>query len=60
MNSAANNLTQAMTDGRVLFSEDDLADRFSTEHANLIRCRLGQMAAMDRRKMGDRFDGACV
>ena len=35
MSSAADNLTQAMTDGRVPFSEDDLADRFSTEHADL-------------------------
>ena len=35
MSSAADNLAQAMTDGRVPFSEDDLADRFSTEHADL-------------------------
>ncbi len=37
MSSAADNLAQAMTDGRVPFSEDDLADRFSTEHAGDLR-----------------------
>ena len=35
MSSAADNLAQAMTDGRVPFSEDDLANRFSTEHGGL-------------------------
>ncbi len=33
--SALDKLTQAMTDGRVPFSEDDLADRFSAGHADL-------------------------
>ncbi len=35
--SATDQLTQAMTDGRVPFSEDDLADKFSTEHADDLR-----------------------
>ena len=35
MSGAADDLAQAMTDGRVPFSEDDLADRFSTAHADL-------------------------
>jgi putative DNA primase/helicase len=35
--SATDALTQAMTDGRVPFSEDDLANRFSTEHADDLR-----------------------
>ena len=35
MNNAADDLAQAMTDGRVPFSEDDLANRFSTAHADL-------------------------
>ena len=35
--SATDQLTQAMTDGRVPFSEDDLANRFSTEHADDLR-----------------------
>jgi putative DNA primase/helicase len=30
-------LTQAMTDGRVPFSEDDLADKFSAEHRDDLR-----------------------
>ncbi len=30
-------LTQAMTDGRVPFSEDDLANKFSTEHRDDLR-----------------------
>ncbi len=38
--SATDILAQAMTDGRVLFSEDDLANRFSAEHADDLRyCR---------------------
>ncbi len=37
MSSAADNLALAMTDGRVPFSEDDLANRFSTEHADDLR-----------------------
>ena len=35
--SATDDLKQAMTDGRVPFSEDDLAHRFSTEHADDLR-----------------------
>ena len=35
--SATDELKQAMTDGRVPFSEDDLASRFSTEHADDLR-----------------------
>ena len=35
MSGATDDLAQAMTDGRVPFSEDDLADRFSTAHADL-------------------------
>ena len=35
--SAPDNLTQLMTDGRVPFSEDDLANRFSAEHADDLR-----------------------
>ncbi|MCH8998205.1 MAG: hypothetical protein IID48_08040 [Proteobacteria bacterium] len=35
--SALDKLTQAMTDGRVPFSEDDLADKFSTEHRDDLR-----------------------
>ncbi len=35
--SALDELTQAMTDGRVPFSEDDLADKFSTEHRDDLR-----------------------
>ncbi len=35
--SATDELKQAMTDGRVPFSEDDLANRFSTEHADDLR-----------------------
>ncbi len=37
MSSAADNLAQAMTDGRVPFSEDDLANKFSTEHRDDLR-----------------------
>ena len=35
--SGTDDLAQAMTDGRVPFSEDDLANRFSTEHADDLR-----------------------
>ncbi len=35
--SAPDKLTQLMTDGRVPFSEDDLADKFSTEHRDDLR-----------------------
>ena len=35
MNSVTDILAQAMTGGRVPFSEDDLADRFSAGHADL-------------------------
>ena len=35
--SATDDLTQTMTDGRVPFSEDDLANRFSAEHADDLR-----------------------
>ena len=35
--SATDILAQVMTDGRVPFSEDDLAYRFSTEHAADLR-----------------------
>ncbi len=37
MSSAADNLTEAMTDGRVPFSEDDLANKFSAVHVNDLR-----------------------
>ncbi len=35
--SAPDALAQTMTDGRVPFSEDDLANKFSTEHADDLR-----------------------
>ncbi len=35
--SATDDLTQTMTNGRVPFSEDDLASRFSTEHVDNLR-----------------------
>ena len=35
--SAPDALARTMTDGRVPFSEDDLADKFSTEHHNDLR-----------------------
>ena len=35
MSGVKDDLAQAMTDGRVPFSEDDLANRFSIEHADL-------------------------
>ncbi len=35
--SATDDLTQTMTDGRVPFSEDDLANRFSAEHTDDLR-----------------------
>ncbi len=35
--SALDKLTEAMTDGRVPFSEDDLADKFSAEHIDDLR-----------------------
>ncbi len=35
--SATDDLTRTMTDGRVPFSEDDLADKFSTEHRDDLR-----------------------
>ncbi|MEE9250475.1 MAG: phage/plasmid primase, P4 family [Alphaproteobacteria bacterium] len=35
--SAPDKLTRLMTDGRVPFSEDDLADKFSTEHVDDLR-----------------------
>jgi len=35
--SAPDKLTQLMTTGRVPFSEDDLADKFSTEHVDDLR-----------------------
>ena len=35
--TATDRLTQAVTDGRVPFSEDDLADKFSTEHRDDLR-----------------------
>ncbi len=34
---APDKLTQLMTAGRVPFSEDDLADKFSTEHRDDLR-----------------------
>ncbi len=40
MSGAADDLAQAMTDGRVPFSEVDLANRFTAEHADDLRyCR---------------------
>ena len=35
--SGADDLASAMTDGRVPFSEDDLANRFSAEHRDDLR-----------------------